>query len=241
LRKEALADANRSKRKDLGMNVPADRTRCATVWLLATAWGLAVAAWLLPDVARAARVVASGDLRGRPFEELLVWCCSAAAVAAACWLWAVTSLVALEAARGHTSPSRRGVPASVRRVVLAACGVALAGSASSPALATPGQVHQDRAGPATVSLVSGLPLPDRATGAAPRARAAVTPAPSHGGTVVVQRGDTLWSLAQQDLPPGATPAAVGRRWQQIYEENRVVIGVDPDVIHPGQQLRLPRD
>lgn len=222
------------------MNLPAARTRCATVWLLATASSAAVVAWLLPDATRAAQAVASGDLRGRPFEELLVWCCSAAAVAVACWLWAVTSLVALEAARGCAPPTRRGVPAPVRRVVLAACGVVLAGSVASPAPATPGQVHQDRAGPATASLVSGLPLPDRASGAAPRARAAVAPAPSHGVAVVVQPGDTLWSLAEQDLPPEATTAAVGRRWQQIYAENRVVIGADPDVIHPGLKLRLPR-
>ncbi len=128
----------------------------------------------------------------------------------------------------------------VRRAVLAACGVALAGGLAAPALATPGQVHRDHLRPATAALVNGLPLPDRATGsAAPPAPAPAPAAPAH--SVVVRRGDTLWALARRDLAPGADTAAVAGRWHAIYALNRAVVGADPDVIHPGQQLRLPRD
>ncbi len=47
----------------------------------------------------------------------------------------------------------------------------------------------------------------------------------------VQRGDTLWGLAEQYL-------ASGRRWQDIYALNRSTVR-DPDLIFPGQVLTLP--
>jgi nucleoid-associated protein YgaU len=59
-------------------------------------------------------------------------------------------------------------------------------------------------------------------------------------TVVVRRGDCLWSIARHDLPRGATSAEVTARWRAVYAVNRPVIGPDPDVIEPGQRLRLPR-
>ena len=42
-----------------------------------------------------------------------------------------------------------------------------------------------------------------------------------------------------DLPPGAGPARVTACWHRIHELNRDVIGDDPDLIQPGQRLRLP--
>ena len=211
-------------------------TRCGAVCVAATAASVAVLGWLLPDLAAAVRALAAGDLAGRRFDELLVWLCSVATVAGTCWLWAVTTVVALGAARGRTAQGARGVPAGVRRAVLAACGVALAGGLASPALATPGPVHRDHLRPATAALVSGLPLPDRAT-----TPAAPVPAPAPAHSVVVRRGDTLWALARRDLGPRAGNAAVAGRWHAIYALNRGLVGADPDVIHPGQQLRLPRD
>ena len=46
-------------------------------------------------------------------------------------------------------------------------------------------------------------------------------------------------LAAAELGPGRSPAAVTDRWRQIYQRNRGVIGADPDLIRPGQLLRLP--
>jgi nucleoid-associated protein YgaU len=60
------------------------------------------------------------------------------------------------------------------------------------------------------------------------------------GLVVVRPGDTLWDLAVRHLPPGADAGAVTACWHRIHELNRAVIGGDPDLILPGQQLRLPR-
>jgi len=47
----------------------------------------------------------------------------------------------------------------------------------------------------------------------------------------VQRGDTLWGLAEQYL-------ASGSRWQDIYALNRGAVR-DPNLIFPGQVLTLP--
>jgi nucleoid-associated protein YgaU len=31
-----------------------------------------------------------------------------------------------------------------------------------------------------------------------------------------------------------------QQWRRIYEANREVVGGNPDLIHPGQVLKLPR-
>lgn len=57
--------------------------------------------------------------------------------------------------------------------------------------------------------------------------------------VVVRRGDTLWDLAAAHLPPAAGDAEIAGEWQRWYAANRAVIGADPDLILPGQVLRIP--
>lgn len=47
----------------------------------------------------------------------------------------------------------------------------------------------------------------------------------------VVAGDTLWGIATRFL-------GSGHRWQSIYEQNRDVIGDNPDRIYPGQRLRI---
>ncbi|HET7400003.1 MAG TPA: LysM peptidoglycan-binding domain-containing protein [Intrasporangium sp.] len=57
--------------------------------------------------------------------------------------------------------------------------------------------------------------------------------------VTVRRGDTLWSIAARHLGPHASDAEVARAWPQWYAANRGVVGLDPDLLLPGQQLRPP--
>ncbi len=63
------------------------------------------------------------------------------------------------------------------------------------------------------------------------------PAPSLGGATgagrihVVQRGDTLYSLARQYYNDNS-------QWRRIYEANRNQIG-DPNVLKTGQKLIIP--
>ena len=178
----------------------------------------ALTAWLLP-------VVTTED-GGTTFDAALARLCAAAAVLAAGWLWLATVLTVLAALRGRQDAA--GVlPAPLRRVVLAACGVALTGGllASGAAHATPGPQHQDRvAHPA--AAVAGLPLPDRPT----------DPVPPQ--TVVVAPGDTLWAIAARTLGPGASNAEIDAAWRRIHDLNRAEIGPDPDLIRPAQRLEV---
>lgn len=204
------------------------RVRCLAIWLGATAALGALACLLLPDLAAGYRAVITGCVTGQPFERLLEWSCAGVAAVGAAWLWVVSTLVTVEAAGGGGRPVR-GVPAPLRRLLLLACGAALSGGLAAPAVATPGDLHQDHTGAAATALVQGLPLPDRATGGLPAgARMARAGQPPAVPVVVVHPGDTLWDLA------GQSP-----EWHRIYDLNRDVIGPDPDLILPGQALRLP--
>lgn len=57
--------------------------------------------------------------------------------------------------------------------------------------------------------------------------------------VVVKPGDTLWSVAAAELGPRATPQDIASRWPAWYAANRQLIGPHPDLIRPGQVLRIP--
>ena len=50
--------------------------------------------------------------------------------------------------------------------------------------------------------------------------------------VLVQSGDTLWGIAERAYGNGS-------RYQEIFEANREVIQ-NPDLIYPGQKIRIPR-
>ena len=62
------------------------------------------------------------------------------------------------------------------------------------------------------------------------------PAPGQGGpgggrSYVVVQGDSLSKIAKREYGDAD-------KWRQIFEANRDLIK-DPDLIHPGQKLRLP--
>jgi hypothetical protein len=195
--------------------VAASRPRCLAValGLTATLWG---AAALLVRMLAAGQPVTP--------EDALVRLCLGALALAAGWAWLQAMGGVADAWRGTSRPTHRGV----RRLALAACGVALTGALTAPAHAgigaTPGSgTDGPRADP-----LSGLPFPERAEG----------PAHPRRGTVVVHPGDTLWAIAERDLPAPATDRQVSVRWQAVYRRNRAVIGPDPDLIRPGQVLSV---
>lgn len=70
-------------------------------------------------------------------------------------------------------------------------------------------------------------------------RSAVVPGPKGSAHHVVRRGDTLWDLARHRLPSGATDTEITREWHRWYNVNHRVVGDDPDLIFPGQILRVP--
>ena len=63
---------------------------------------------------------------------------------------------------------------------------------------------------------------------APPPAPAATPATK---TYVVQKGDSLSKIAKHEY-------GNANDWRKIYEANRDIIK-DPDLIHPGQVLKIP--
>ena len=57
--------------------------------------------------------------------------------------------------------------------------------------------------------------------------------------VVVEPGDSLWSISQERLAPNATPWRVDSYVERLYTLNQDRIGGDPNLIFPGQKLLLP--
>jgi len=62
---------------------------------------------------------------------------------------------------------------------------------------------------------------------------------SAGSSVTVRPGDTLWAIAAAALPAGSDAALIDRTWRAWYATNASVIGADPNLILPGQQLFPP--
>ena len=81
------------------------------------------------------------------------------------------------------------------------------------------------------ALVVEVDEPARATQPAEKKEAA-RPAPEKPRTYTVKKGDTLWAIAKRFLGSGS-------RWKEIYNANKSVIGKDPNLIYPGQVLRIP--
>lgn len=65
------------------------------------------------------------------------------------------------------------------------------------------------------------------------------PAPPARDTVLVQRGDSLWRIVEERLGPQARNAEIAAAVSAWYHANAQVIGDDPDLIRPGQELRPP--
>ncbi len=91
---------------------------------------------------------------------------------------------------------------------------------------------------------AGVPLPGwTPSERAPQLTAAVSELVTAGSApdraVVVHRGDTLWAIAARHLGPDATAEEIAATWPRWHEANRSVIGDDPHLILPGQQLLPP--
>jgi nucleoid-associated protein YgaU len=100
----------------------------------------------------------------------------------------------------------------------------------SPRL-TPSQPLAAPAAPAPPPAVRVPPAPPVAPSAKPRVATPVAPAPSaKRNVIVVQPGDSLWKLAEQNLGQGL-------RWRDFLAVNPGIL--NPDHIVAGTQLYLP--
>lgn len=200
--------------------------------VLGCAWlAWALAGYLAVAIAAAgfAHVVAAAGLAGDALARLapaslrrLIDTAITLSLAAAV-LGTSTTLPAVAATSGQATSTRGPSPA------------APGGALDWPGLADParpGPSHAANPHPTTrhhradIGLVSG-------------GRATVPSLPDRRTDVVVQRGDSLWAIAARHLGPTASRAAITAAWHEWYAANRHVVGANPDLIYPGQQLSPP--
>lgn len=212
--------------------------RCLAVWAAVLSAGASVCALVADDLQPLTSPSTDADL-----EAWLVAVAAAAIWLAACWAGGVTTVVCAQVLRDR-SPTERvggssGVPAPVRRLLLRACGVAVAGGLAgglvlSPAGATPGSLERDRSATSSAAATSA---PGSATTPASRQ------VPVARDRVVVRPGDSLWRIAEAELlrRHGVAPsvAQVAAYWPRIHAANRALVGPDPDLVRPGVPLVLP--
>lgn len=119
---------------------------------------------------------------------------------------------------------------------------------SGPLSPSAGARAQSPALPAAPRTLAPTPAPPAPPPPAPRTpvrQPAPPVAPAPPGPVarsvvyVVRDGDTMWSITDWALAGRSTPARIAASWRQIWDANRKTIGPDPNLIHPGQRLRVP--
>jgi nucleoid-associated protein YgaU len=160
----------------------------------------------------------------------------AAAAAWLCLCWVVLALLLAVLARtpgvvGRASDaiSCRVVPRALRHGLQAALGVSIV---AAPVVA-PSVAFADNSNPTKTWTVPSLDRPVAHN--APSVRSV----PVHTTQYVGGPGDCLWSIARDHLGPRAGDDAVAAAWPRWYAANRHVIGPDPDLLQPGQQLVAP--
>jgi len=98
-------------------------------------------------------------------------------------------------------------------------------------------VTSDTAGEGSGEHAAARPGPRRA----PPSRASASAALGTAGTYEVRPGDSLWSIAGQRLGTEASAAEIAAFVDRLWELNAGVIrSASPEVILPGESLRLPR-
>lgn len=201
-------------------------------------------------------------------DELVIAMSAAAALVLLLWVamgLLASVLAALPGPIGNLGRRARDAiaPEAVRRCAALLLGVAVV-SACGPGGAAAAEVGTVRLLVEEVSSPAPAPLWVQPAAAAPAPAPAPTPAPAPAWTpvpvrdlppvtltaprpvaeperpvVTVHRGDTLWDLAAAHLSPEATDGEIAASWHRWWEENRHVIGTDPDHILPGQVLTVP--
>lgn len=149
-------------------------------------------------------------------------------------------------------------PQFMKRLATAALGLQLMAVGSAPASALSVADHPAVSGPAVLAedqLASPIdvpaiepqwkPLPGPVE-SGPLLRGELRPSPAppnrpEPAVIVVGPGDSLWTIAARQLGPFATDVEIAEAWPLWHHENRQVIGDDPDLLQPGQLLRVPHE
>ncbi len=169
-----------------------------------------------------------------------------AGAAAVCWLLLAWLGLAMVLTAAADLPGRSGrladriagrtVPRAIRQLLAVGIGAAVVTGSAGVAMAAPTTAH---AVSATARVAPDLDWPARA--AAPPASASVARPATPAAPVVVRTGDSLWSIARDHLPAGASNADISAAWPRWYAANRSVVGPAPDLLEPGQHLIVPTE
>ena len=167
----------------------------------------------------------------------------------ATWLFLAGSIALeiLARARGVRAPRLPGlhVPQAAAQGLV---GAAILLFVTAPLTGTPAQAAPTTTHATTQTLTTGpareaspvagadhgSPTPEPARAAASHSQAQATPAQPDPATVehVVERGETLWSLAQRYL-------GAGSRYTELADLNRDVLGPNPGFLTVGEVLHVP--
>lgn len=201
------------------------RVRAPLLWLTVTA-ALAGLVTVATPLARDLLVAP-----GPAFADALVQLCALGALVAGAFVWLAATDVAWGVLRPGGVPRVRQV-GPVRLALLAACGVSvLAGTTPAHAAAAGSDTPVGGGAPLSAEVLAGLPLPDRPDGP-------LQDSPTLS-TATVALGDSVWTVAARHLGPSASQAAVASYWLRVLTLNADTLGADPDLVRPGQSLRLP--
>ncbi len=171
-------------------------------------------------------------MRIADFDSALAALASLLLVAISAWILSCVALAFLASRTGVALRLSRAItPRFLRRALFLGAAGALA---IGPAMAgSTGQGPQGQDQGSVSRVLDGLRLPDRPMGLQPRH---VLTAPA---TYTVKPGDTLWAIAARDLDPTTSPMEIAAAMLRWYAANRSLIGADPNLIFPGQQLNRP--
>lgn len=156
------------------------------------------------------------------FPEALLAVATLIQLALSAWVLLAVGLILLG---GSSRLIRLMTPRLLRHALFAGAAGAIA---ITPAHAEP------NLGPHDVQQhsLAGMKLPDRPTTSAPQADYTRS-------SVIVLPGDSLWAIAARSLPASATVSDIAAATARWHSANRAVIGANPHLIFPGQQLTPP--
>jgi nucleoid-associated protein YgaU len=149
----------------------------------------------------------------------------------------------VEVSLGVTVVVGAAVPASAGTVQPSPAALDWPSAATSPAPAGP-----DLDWPSATRAAAAAAPADRASASTPSPAARLVPRPvvrpvdlrrTAPSLVTVEPGDSLWAIAADHLPAGASDLQIAQAWPSWWAANRDAVGADPDLIHPGTQLDPP--
>ncbi len=119
-------------------------------------------------------------------------------------------------------------------IVIAGVALSLAILTGLPSMAEAQEVETQTLGTASTEADQNTTTDDEKG-----APAAWRPAPESSTTrLVVEPGDSLWSISEEHIGPGATPKQIAYEVERTFDLNRERIGGNPNLIFPGQEFVL---